>query len=88
LASWLEQIMRWVLITAFGVPTDPEVNRNLAMVSWPTRAKALITAASSLCCAMCANGSVPGCGWLRPPATITPSWRSATAASAGMKRST
>ena len=38
LACWLEHIMRWVLITAFGAPTEPEVNRNLAMVSPFTRA--------------------------------------------------
>ena len=32
--------MRWVLITAFGVPVEPEVNRNFAIVSGPTAAKA------------------------------------------------
>ncbi len=36
--AWFEHHMRWVLITAFGVPVEPEVNRNLAMVSGPTRA--------------------------------------------------
>ncbi len=35
--------MRWVLITAFGVPVEPEVNRNFAMVSGPTEAKAFAT---------------------------------------------
>ena len=39
--------MRWVLITAFGVPVEPEVNRNLAMVSGPTAAKAFATASLS-----------------------------------------
>ena len=29
--------MRCVLMTALGEPVDPEVNRNLAMVSGPTR---------------------------------------------------
>ena len=28
--------MRWVLITALGWPVEPEVNRNLAIVSGPT----------------------------------------------------
>ena len=36
--------MRWVLITAFGVPVEPEVNRNLTMVSGPTWACAGSTA--------------------------------------------
>ena len=39
--------MRWVLMTAFGVPVEPEVNRNLAMVSGPTAAKAFATASLS-----------------------------------------
>jgi hypothetical protein len=38
--SALEHIMRWVVITALGVPTEPEVNRNLAMVSGVTALKA------------------------------------------------
>ena len=33
---WLAQIMRWVLITPLGCLVEPEVNRNLAMVSGPT----------------------------------------------------
>ena len=39
--------MRWVLITAFGVPVEPEVNRNFAIVSGPTAAKAFATASVS-----------------------------------------
>ena len=39
--------MRWVLITAFGVPVEPEVNRNFAIVSGPTVAKAFATADDS-----------------------------------------
>jgi hypothetical protein len=35
--------MRCVLITAFGVPVDPEVKRNFAIVSGPTRACASST---------------------------------------------
>src|SRR5262245_11057465 len=34
--AWFEHHMRWVLITAFGMPVEPEVNRNLTMVSGPT----------------------------------------------------
>ena len=36
--------MRWVLTTAFGSLVEPEVKRNLAMVSGPTRAWAASTA--------------------------------------------
>src|SRR5690606_15491507 len=34
--SWLAQSMRWVVITALGRPVEPEVKRNLAMVSGVT----------------------------------------------------
>src|SRR4051794_7505337 len=47
LACWLEVSMRWVLITAFGVPVEPEVNRNFAIVSGVTAAKAFSTASVS-----------------------------------------
>ena len=36
--AWFELHLRWVLITALGVPVEPEVNRRLAMVSGPTAA--------------------------------------------------
>ena len=39
--------MRWVLMTAFGVPVDPDVNRNFAMVSGPIAAKAFATSGVS-----------------------------------------
>ena len=42
--AWFEHHMRCVLITAFGSPVEPEVNRNLAIVSGPTRACASSTA--------------------------------------------
>ena len=42
---WFEHIMRWVLITPFGMPVEPEVNRNFAIVSGPTLACAASTAA-------------------------------------------
>src|SRR5215510_1293613 len=38
--------MRFVLMTAFGVPVDPDVNRNFAIVSGPTAAWAASTRAS------------------------------------------
>ena len=33
-----EQSMRWVLMTALGLPVEPEVSRNFAIVSGPTAA--------------------------------------------------
>src|SRR6516225_4953491 len=52
-ATWrfiweLQQIMPCVLITAFGMPVEPEVNRNLAIVSRPTRAAAARTSSRRL----------------------------------------
>src|SRR4051812_14747005 len=55
LACWLEVSMRWVLMTAFGVPVEPEVNRSLAMVSGVTAAKAWTTASVSGVAAMLRN---------------------------------
>ena len=64
--------MRWVLITAFGVPVEPEVNRNLTMVSGPTSACAVSAAevvgvASNVCSSVLGR---PGNG-LRPTTTST-----------------
>ena len=39
--------MRWVLMTAFGVPVEPDVNRNFAIVSGVIAAKAFPTSAVS-----------------------------------------
>jgi hypothetical protein len=36
--AWFAHHMRWVLITPFGMPVEPEVNRNFAIVSGVTRA--------------------------------------------------
>ena len=47
MACWLDVSMRWVLITAFGVPVEPEVNRNFAMVSGVTAANAFATSGVS-----------------------------------------
>ena len=33
--AWLEQSMRWVLMTPLGTPVEPEVNSSLATVSGP-----------------------------------------------------
>ena len=48
--------MRWVLITAFGVPVEPEVNRNFAIVSGVTALKAFSTAGVSGVAAISGNG--------------------------------
>ena len=47
--------MRWVLITAFGVPVEPEVNRNFAIVSGVTAAKAFATSGVSAVAATLRN---------------------------------
>jgi hypothetical protein len=47
--------MRWVLMTAFGVPVEPEVNRNLAIVSGVIAAKALATSGDSGVAAIARN---------------------------------
>src|SRR6201991_3544734 len=56
LACWLEVSMRWVLITAFGVPVEPEVNRNFAIVSGVTAAKAFATSGVTGVAAIVRNG--------------------------------
>ena len=48
--------MRWVLITPFGVPVDPDVNRTFATVSGPTRAWASSTRGVGGAAASAANG--------------------------------
>ena len=47
--------MRWVLMTAFGVPVEPEVNRNLAIVSGVIAAKAFATSGVSGVAAIARN---------------------------------
>ena len=73
--------MRWVLITAFGVPVEPEVNRNLTTVSGPTSACAVSAAevvgvASNVCSSVLGR---PGNG-LRPTTTSTPGGTTASIA--------
>ena len=48
--------MRWVLITALGVPVEPEVNRNFAIVSGVIAANAFSTSGVSGVAAMLRNG--------------------------------
>ena len=49
--------MRWVLMTALGVPVEPEVNRNFAIVSGVTAAKAFATSGVSAVAAMVRKAS-------------------------------
>src|SRR6185295_16897057 len=59
LACWLEVSIRCVLITAFGVPVEPDVNRNFAIVSGVTAAKAVATSGDSGVAAMVSKESAP-----------------------------
>ncbi len=45
---WLLHSMRCVVVTALGCRVEPEVSRNLAIVSGPTRALAASTSAGSV----------------------------------------
>src|SRR6186713_1190766 len=42
--TWFEHSIRWVLMTPFGLPVEPEVKSTLAMVSPSTRSRAASTA--------------------------------------------
>src|SRR6187401_2252976 len=53
---WFEHIMRWVLMTHFGMPVEPDVKRIFATVSGPTRANA----ASTRCVGCTASNSAIG----------------------------
>src|ERR1700704_3789620 len=83
LACWLEVSMRWVLITAFGVPVEPEVNRNLAIVSGVIAAKAFATSGVSGVVAMARKAIVSLSA--ATPLTMTAACSGAIAASAGAK---
>ncbi len=54
--SWFTVSMRWVLITPFGVPVEPEVKRIFATLSGPMRAKAASTSAVASAASSSANG--------------------------------
>jgi len=73
--------LRWVLITAFGVPVEPEVNRNLAMVSGVMAANAFATSDVSGVAAIARNAiaSPPS------PLTMVAECSGAIAASAAAK---
>ena len=73
--------MRWVLITALGVPVEPEVNRNLAMVSGPTAACAASAAAVAVGASRSRQRVIgrPGSG-LRVTTTSTPGGTTASMA--------
>ena len=47
--------MPWVLMTPLGCPVEPEVNRNLAIVSAPTAAQARSTSAPARVAASASN---------------------------------
>ena len=75
--------MRWVLITAFGAPVEPEVNRNFTMVSGPVRAKAASTASVGCIAASSAKDVVRRLGsGLRAAAISIPAGTAASIARA------
>ncbi len=76
----MEHSIRWVLITPFGVPVDPEVRRIFATVSGPSAVKVRSTSAWGSVASRSSSASVPGCTARATTATGT---RSATDASAG-----
>ena len=73
--------MRCVLMTAFGVPVEPEVNRNFAMVSGVMAAKAFATADVSDVAATDRNEIAPSLSV--SPCTIFAECSGLIAASAG-----
>ena len=76
--------MPWVLMTAFGAPVEPEVNRNFAIVSGPTAANARETASLSGVARMSAAATPPTFSAFLP-ATTTARWLCLIAASAAAK---
>jgi len=77
----LAHIMRWVLMTAFGIPVEPEVNSSLPMVSGVMRAIESATADVTGVAARSAKArlATPGAGrstWI----TVTPARSSAASA--------
>ena len=59
IACWFEHSMRWVLITPFGMPVEPEVNRYLHTVSGRMAAKAVASAGPGRVWVSLANGVAP-----------------------------
>ena len=56
--TWLAQIMRWVLMTAFGLPVEPDVSRNFAIVSGPMPRAPRRGADAMACHQVCQRGDV------------------------------
>ena len=75
---WLAHSIRWVLITTFGWPVEPEVSRYLACVSGVMAAKARITAGVSAVASRSLKGMAPGCV-AAPCVNTTPAWMGACA---------
>jgi hypothetical protein len=76
--------MRWVLMTAFGVPVEPDVNRNFAIVSGVIAANAFSTSGVSGVAAMLRNDMTSASPGL--PLTIAAEcsgWIAASAAANG-----
>src|SRR5687768_4055908 len=48
--TWLEHSIRWVLMTPFGLPVEPDVKSTLATVSPSTRSRAASTAGVGAAC--------------------------------------
>jgi len=75
ICSWLAHHMRWVLMTALGSLVEPEVNKNLVMVSGPVAAMAASTAGVGSVASRAANevvsrpGTVP---WVQTSSTSSP----------------
>ena len=88
--SILAQSIRWVWITALGVPVVPEVNMNLATVSGPVAARAVSTASvaavSSRPCQSASGPVTPSRGSQGKAALIAgaKAWRSSAKTAPGV----
>ncbi|MCY1556895.1 hypothetical protein D9M68_936950 [compost metagenome] len=79
ICCWLAHHMRWVLITALGILVEPEVKRNLTMVSAPVAAMAASTAGVASVASRSANAVVARPGTV--PSVVTSSTPSPSVAS-------
>ncbi len=79
ICCWLAHHMRCVLITALGILVEPEVKRNLAIVSGPVAAMAASTAGVGSVASRSANGVVARPGTV--PSVVTSSTPSPSVAS-------
>ena len=81
--------MPWVLMTPLGSPVEPEVNRNLAMVSAPIEATACSSAGPGRLAVIASNAGDARrywrrCGWRRSRLRVRSSAASALANGAGV----